>query len=56
MIDPWQGPRPDKAALIERTVGKDRVILFAFQSRSRGQSLATFDLLRDALTVGLHDR
>ena len=39
-----------KAALVEFTVGKGKIILFAFRPQYRGQSLATFPLLFNAIS------
>jgi len=39
-----------KAALIEFTIGKGKIILFGFRPQYRGQSLATFPLLFNAIS------
>lgn len=39
-----------KAALVEATLGKGKIILFGFRPQYRGQSLATFPLLFNAIT------
>ena len=38
-----------KAALVEITMGKGKIILFGFRPQYRGQSLATFPLLFNAI-------
>jgi glutamine amidotransferase-like uncharacterized protein len=38
-----------KAALVEFTVGKGKIVLFGFRPQYRGQSLATFPLLFNAI-------
>jgi len=38
-----------KAALVEFTIGKGKIILFGFRPQYRGQSLATFPLLFNAI-------
>lgn len=39
-----------KAALVEFTVGKGKIVLFGFRPQYRGQSLATFPLLFNAIS------
>ncbi len=39
-----------KAALVEFTVGKGKIILFGFRPQYRGQSLATFPLLFNSIS------
>ena len=39
-----------KAALVEFTIGKGKVVLFGFRPQYRGQSLATFPLLFNAIS------
>ena len=39
-----------KAALVEVTIGKGKIILFGFRPQYRGQSLATFPLMFNAIT------
>jgi glutamine amidotransferase-like uncharacterized protein len=38
-----------KAALVEFTLGKGKIVLFGFRPQYRGQSLATFPLLFNAI-------
>jgi glutamine amidotransferase-like uncharacterized protein len=40
-----------KAALVEFTIGKGRIVLFGFRPQYRGQSLATFPLLFNAISA-----
>ena len=39
-----------KAALVEVTMGKGKIILFGFRPQYRGQSLATFPLLFNSIS------
>ncbi len=39
-----------KAALVEFTIGKGKIVLFGFRPQYRGQSLATFPLLFNSLS------
>jgi len=39
-----------KAALIEITMGRGKIVLFGFRPQYRGQSLATFPLLFNAIS------
>ncbi|MEQ1645713.1 MAG: peptidase M14, partial [Pyrinomonadaceae bacterium] len=39
-----------KAALVEVTIGKGKIVLFGFRPQYRGQSLATFPLLFNAIS------
>jgi len=42
-----------KAAAVEATVGRGRVVMFGFRAQYRGQSYATFKLLFNALLRGV---
>ena len=39
-----------KAALVEFTIGKGKIVLFGFRPQYRGQSLATFPLLFNSIS------
>ncbi|MEP6704246.1 MAG: hypothetical protein ABJB34_05525, partial [Acidobacteriota bacterium] len=45
-----------KAALVEFTIGKGKIILFGFRPQYRGQSLATFPLLFNAISSQKSER